>query len=1311
MPFNPTGRQSLPFTLFGGLNSELAPPTIPEGLSPDCQDVSFVPGITGTRPGLKRTLAVDALTAGSGVTYEATYLLPSNDPLNLYYTSDGSFWIQDVTNSPSTVTELFTASPNLYAQSVTAFSREYIAFSDGQKGKDIPRRISSDKSWQRWTQDGPAQPPKAEDALAPEVNIVSIVPNLPPVDIETAVNIDGVVTITTATPSGLQVGDQALITGNSVFSYNGPITVETVPSPNTITYDTVASGWNEGTGGTLVPSSVTVVLEDCVNMLPGDTVVIEGACNTNYDNNVGGVTEMVVSLASLIEVKTYGLFDSHIGAFQYKNASDPATGTNLPSPVTTTTLRPNIGLYMDPPSGVLPNAPGEGGTTFMGVNALGNYDGSSQNVGGPTQYNAFTSVFSLSFSAAGTYSFQTYTNDGFIFGMGGGATAVSGPMVNPVVVYQGKTFGGTTLTAEKGYPILCANNTNIGSQHSGNNGQQLFSVLIPAPGVYPCEINFGHKDGGQWNTLQQATPTADPWLVTHNYVTGDKCSVGGENYVATTNSIGQTPPNTAYWQVITAFTAILPMSVAGGAIYATPPFWNIGTVIDCYTFTFQAVYASGTSGACGYAQIGGLVSPGIHQVCVSWLLDDNTITKPSPPASWSASGYKRVLLTDIPIGPPNVKGRVFEFTGSAGSNFFYLMLPATAPAPPPGKGVQAVSTATAIMDNTTTSIELDFSDLSLYAGSAADITGNDLFGQVTLGPIANVVSYSNRMGAIGNVNKIENMLGMGFEGGNLVAGSPPTMGAPLGWDVSQNTGGVQVSAPNGFGYAWRETGTGVMQNVGLISQSFYEDATDFAPIGLGNTQYSVLVWMQAGQAGTVGTVYFDIYTPESGSLIYASIPAVQVSTDGAWYTLEFNARTPAAIPIDATFRSYSYNLGAGQTIIKDEIFIVYTDEPVNQQTAILFSYAFNGGALHGVTGQLQTEYTEPTYSAKILRDNLYIGQSQHLVRTKDSEIGEPTTWDVPTVSDKTGCLSVRGFDTGEGWVIYGSEAGLYMAHGGEPIKVSQEVQTIWGAIDPTLYRHVQIVNDLENRRIYCLAPITAYAPTGATFSPASCNKILVVDYRELNTAQAIQNAPPLHISMTGRMLSSDLTRKWTVWNIPANSCSVMGVPDVNAQVVFGSGNGNGLSGGYGQVYTIDPAKLSDDDYGIIGSLNGESQLSFKDWLVSGTVGTNGIGTRPTGVWRPNSAYYVTYFSPSHEQEKELQIGSARKIYEYLECYIEGVGKMYMLPLINNVSNPTVRPAAARTMSEVQGWDLEWNLNIKAQRMGMLFYCVPLGTVI
>ena len=145
--------------------------------------------------------------------------------------------------------------------------------------------------------------------------------------------------------------------------------------------------------------------------------------------------------------------------------------------------------------------------------------------------------------------------------------------------------------------------------------------------------------------------------------------------------------------------------------------------------------------------------------------------------------------------------------------------------------------------------------------------------------------------------------------------------------------------------------------------------------------------------------------------------------------------------------------------------------------------------------------------------------------------------------------------------------------------------------------------------------------------------------------------------------------------------------------------------------SLDPDQFFDDDYGQIGALNGESPLTYTEWLVSGPPGSNGVGTVPVDqTWRPRAAYYVTYLSPSHEQEQQLQIGSQRKLYEYMEAYVTGVGNLFMVPFINRIGQGTTRPPKPRLMSQYQDWDLEWPMNYKAQRMAMLWYAEPAGVI-
>jgi hypothetical protein len=360
--------------------------------------------------------------------------------------------------------------------------------------------------------------------------------------------------------------------------------------------------------------------------------------------------------------------------------------------------------------------------------------------------------------------------------------------------------------------------------------------------------------------------------------------------------------------------------------------------------------------------------------------------------------------------------------------------------------------------------------------------------------------------------------------------------------------------------------------------------------------------------------------------------------------------------------------------------LVFTLQPIVPGQA-RFSYAFNPESFDGVTGLYVIEYSEAVQQQKIIRDNLYTLSTGHLVRTTDNGVGEPITWTNYTVSDIIGGVSQRGFDVVEGWAIFAAESGLYAFGGGEPEKVSQEIQTLWTAISPSQQRHVWVKNDSINRRIYVGVPLTAYAPTGTTFTPSSCNKMFVLDYRNLNTAGAIQGSGPVRLGFSGKLIATDFARKWTVWNIPANCGDILTVNSTSKpQIAFGGGNGLGLRTAFGNSYRLTDGKGTDDDYGTIGSRNGEN-----------------------GVNRPLGAYYITYFVPSHEQEQIFQTSAGRKLFTYLGSYTSGVGNFFAVPLIDNLNNQSKRPPKARVLSASPSFDLEWPLNVTAQRMAILFY--------
>jgi hypothetical protein len=1243
MPFNPKGSPAqIAWSVFGGLDTEFAPPTHPEGLSPDCQDVAFVPGSVFTRPGLKRVLTTGAFGTRS-VNYNKTFIQPSQKPLNLFLAGDGTFATQDVAAGGSPQT-LFSTVAGSYASSVTAFGREYIAIHDGQMATDIPRQYDPDlvgnSKWRRLTQDGPASTGaqlSASDAPSTSVNIDrgaafsepdGIVPSGSSVSITSATNVSQVVTITTAAAHGLSVGDIVVIYGVTPFEYNGTYTVTAVPTSNSFTYDVGAAFGNGTSFGTAVPVKATVTTQTPHGLISGETIVIAGNSNNSYNNS----QTPGIGLMAGTRCKFYP-YTGFSGAFPFLHGSLPGSTGSFSlagnhSIMFNPTLRDGTSLLSGVPADTEDISP----MRIYGVNSLGAYDGTNQSIGGQAvpSFN-MTVTGNLSIPSAGTFFFRLGHDDGAFMAIGGGAQLVNGTFVD-----GGGAGFGHVVTAEQGLSFTGAGSVHplVGTNTSTDFSHvpyflETFSVSFPAAGIYPFEIDYQNWQSAQFLTLQYSTD-------------------------------GST------WKTI----------LPGVPAFATPPTWTVLNVLSPTSFTFNSVFA-GAIGEGGTVTLGGLTAPGTHQLCVSFLTDTGYITKPSPIVTWVGSGAKKVLVSGLPIGPPNVVARIVHFTGSGGGNFFYLPVPAFDPT-----SGATVATSTVVNDNTSTTATFDFSDNTLFNGIAVDVTGNNLFNQITLGPCAGVFSYSNRLVVWGDTNKINNLLNMGFEGGTATVGGS----LPLGWDTSQNSGGALVSAGD-FYLGWQITGNGLNVSRGLIQQPAYQDSFHI-PILTPNTQYTFKCWAYASAFNLNGSIVADLYSPTSGVLATATIAANTLGvgqSNGKFVSADFNALTPATIPSDTVLRVYATNINNNESVTLDEMMLIFTNNPVILGQARV-SYAINPEAFDGVTGIYAVEYSELIMQMKIIRDNLYTLTVGHLVRTTDNGLGEPVTWTNYTVSDIAGGMSLRCFDVAEGWGMFAAESGLYAFSGGHPEKVSQEIQTLWDAIDPNLRKHVWVTNDPINRRIYVGVPLTLYSPTGATFAPASCNKMLVLDYRNLNTAEAIQGQGPVRISFSGKLIATDFARKWTVWNIPANHGAIMSLSgDAEPQIVFAGGDGAGTTRGFGNSYQLVEDYGYDEDYGTIGGRNGENKV------------------RPDGTWRPAQAYYVTYFAPSHEQEYAFQTGNARKLFTHLSGYVAGVGFVYVVPLLDRLSRNSTRPPRGRQLSSDLGFDLDWPLNIQTNRMALLIY--------
>ncbi|MEA2693135.1 MAG: mucin9, partial [Acidobacteriota bacterium] len=146
-------------------------------------------------------------------------------------------------------------------------------------------------------------------------------------------------------------------------------------------------------------------------------------------------------------------------------------------------------LNFNPPAGVVNNnTSGVGPTTrpFTDVttDGVGNFAGAIVAQGNGLQagvgtLSSFDAVFTGSFvvAKAGDVSFNVLANDGFLLGIGGGATRVSGS-------YERAPASNTSPF--QGYPLVGAWNQTSG----GAVGTYPVTVHFPAPGIYPYEIDY-----------------------------------------------------------------------------------------------------------------------------------------------------------------------------------------------------------------------------------------------------------------------------------------------------------------------------------------------------------------------------------------------------------------------------------------------------------------------------------------------------------------------------------------------------------------------------------------------------------------------------------------------------------------------------------------------------------------------------------------------------------------------------------------------------------------------------------------------------
>jgi hypothetical protein len=214
-----------PITMFGGWVPNAAPEGLPDGMSWDCQDVELVAAGVRTRPGL--VAQFPTLTGGAYINYLKTFPTLGGIDRLLVLDSRGNLYKENPTGSLQIVNSALAA--GALARSQTQFGREYLAFSDGKIGADLPRQFD-DTNFDRVSQVGPGAAPLVGDFGD---------------GIQAIIRSSNVVTVTCDFPHQLSVGDSVTIEGvtGSTDDFNGTFTVATVPAPTQFTY--AQTGVNE----------------------------------------------------------------------------------------------------------------------------------------------------------------------------------------------------------------------------------------------------------------------------------------------------------------------------------------------------------------------------------------------------------------------------------------------------------------------------------------------------------------------------------------------------------------------------------------------------------------------------------------------------------------------------------------------------------------------------------------------------------------------------------------------------------------------------------------------------------------------------------------------------------------------------------------------------------------------------------------------------------------------------------------------------------------------------------------------------------
>ena len=255
----------------------------------------------------------------------------------------------------------------------------------------------------------------------------------------------------------------------------------------------------------------------------------------------------------------------------------------------------------------------------------------------------------------------------------------------------------------------------------------------------------------------------------------------------------------------------------------------------------------------------GNVDAGLHQIAVAFITREQYITRPSPYVNYTAPGSKKINLTNIPIGPPNIIARVILATGvitapAIGGDFYFF--DGSVPTPSAGTFPSMV-----INDNTTTAYTIDFISAVLENTPIA----TNLYNMLELGECAQFTAYSDRIFAVGERNNLPNNINPTFDGGFTNGPVGNTIGP------NANTAAADSGGPN---RAWVIAGIGGTANLTTTSPNALSNFYNGTVYGLPGVPAGATI------AGIVATVNVQANAPGVTDFTVRLLKAgVQVGAD------------------------------------------------------------------------------------------------------------------------------------------------------------------------------------------------------------------------------------------------------------------------------------------------------------------------------------------------------------------------------------------------------------------------------------------------